>query len=258
MIKVENLSFKYENKNILEDINLEINAGEVISIVGPNGSGKSTLLKILSRNLKHYTGEVFLNNQSIYNYKPRELAKVIAFLPQVLKVVPQFTVEELISFGRYPFLRWNNQLTKIDKTKIEEALELLELKNFRKRFLVNLSGGERQRARIAMIFAQDTEIILLDEPNTFLDISHQYKIMEILINHNKNKGKTIAMVLHDLNQAIRFSDKVIVLNNKNVYAEGKPLEVLNPETLKNVFQVESIIEKINQKYPTIVPISSSK
>lgn len=256
MINVKNLSVGYESKLILENIDFRINQGEMVSIVGPNGSGKSTLLKVLSGNLNPVSGEVLIKDIELNKYKVKKLASVMAFLPQVLKLIPQFTVKELVSFGRFPFVKWNGSLDTKDQRKIDEAIDLLDLEKYKDRLLAKLSGGERQRARIAMTFAQDTDILLLDEPNTFLDISHQYKILEVLAEHNRTKNKTIVMVLHDLNQALRFSDRVIVLDDQKIYADGKPETVLNEETLKQVFNINALVESVAGELEVIIPVNS--
>lgn len=258
MIKTEKLNAGYENKNILNNINLQINKGEMVSVVGPNGSGKSTLLKVLSGNMNPDSGEIFINDVEVNKYKSKNLAQVMAFLPQVLKQIPQFTVEELVSFGRFPYTGWNQSLKQEDLDKVKNAINIFDLNNFENRLLAKLSGGERQRARIAMTFAQDTDILLLDEPNTFLDISHQYKILEILSEYNKVKEKTILMVLHDLNQAKRFSDRVIVLEEGKIFADGHPDEVLSESVLEKVFNVNVKISKMEGEYKSIIPLSAVK
>jgi len=258
MIKIENLYAGYENNIILNNLNLNVNKGEMVAIVGPNGSGKSTLLKVLSGNMKLASGKIFINDIEVNKYKIKSLAQVMSFLPQVLKQIPQFTVQELVAFGRFPYTEWNKSLTMEDTKKIKDAIKIFDLENFENRLLAKLSGGERQRARIAMTFAQNTDILLLDEPNTFLDISHQYKILETLANYNRRKEKTILMVLHDLNQAKRFSDRIVVLEKGKIYADGNPDEVLNESVLEKVFNVNVKISEMEGEYKSIIPVSAVK
>lgn len=238
MIRAKNLTVGYDSKIVLQNLNFCIGAGEFVAVVGPNGCGKSTLLKVLSANLKPLNGRVILYSKDLQKFKSKELGLSLSFLPQVLKTIPHFTIEELVTFGRYPYLGWNKSMNKDDYEKIDEAIELLDLNDLRSRNLTTLSGGERQRARIAMNIAQDSNILLLDEPSTYLDISHQYKILEILTEYNNTRGKTILMVLHDLNQAARFSKRVMILDEKSIVADGEPSSVFTKQNLASIFNID--------------------
>lgn len=220
-LKVENLNVGYDDKEILKGISFNIDAGEVVTIIGPNGSGKSTLIKTISRYLKPKSGSIFLDKVNVNQIKTRELAKNLAVLPQVKGVSSDITIEELVSYGRYPHISFGKRMSKEDKDIVTWALEKTGLQEMKNRYIVTLSGGERQRAWIAMSLAQKPKILLLDEPTTFLDICYQLETLELVKELNKTLGITVIMVLHDLNQAARYSDKLLVINNGELWEYGK-------------------------------------
>ncbi|WP_296256827.1 ABC transporter ATP-binding protein [uncultured Ezakiella sp.] len=243
ILKCIDLQIKYKDKVILENINLEIEKGKIYSIIGPNGSGKSTLIKAMTGFLKPSKGTVLLNNNNISKMKNKEIARNIAVLNQNNNEFIDLTVQELVSYGRYahkPFLGKN---TSEDEKIINWAIKINSLEQLVNRRISNLSGGERQRAWIAMSICQKPEILILDEPTTFLDISYQLEILELIKNLNSKEDLTIVMVLHDINQAIKYSDAVIVLKNKNIITKSINQNNINKTILDEVFNVESKIIK---------------
>ncbi len=241
ILQAKDISVSYDRKEILKGINFDVQQGEIAAIVGPNGSGKSTLLKVLSRTMKPQKGMVLLDNKNIREMNTKNVARRLAVLPQVKKVPADFTVETLVGYGRYPHLGFRNKMVKKDYEIIDWAIDKTDLKELRHRFVKTLSGGERQRAWIAMALAQKSDILLLDEPTTFLDLSYQLEILELLKELNEKLGLTIVMVLHDLNQAVRYSGKVYALKDGMVYRNSESCELLTKEFLKDVFRVEGDI-----------------
>ena len=235
----EAISIGYGEKLIVNDLNLEIPDGKVTSIIGPNGCGKSTLLKALSRILNVQTGEVLLDGKNLHSTSTKEIAKKIAILPQSPDVADGLTVGELVSYGRFPHQKGFGRLSKQDKEEIEWALNVTGTHDFKYRAINDLSGGQRQRVWIAMALAQKTDIIFLDEPTTYLDISHQLEILELVQELNREQGCTIIMVLHDINQAIRFSDHLIAMKAGEIVAQGQTEEVLTNEILEEVFNIDA-------------------
>lgn len=246
-LKVDNLNVNYGDKKIVKDISFHINNGEIATIIGPNGSGKSTLIKAISRCLKPANGNIYLDDTNIKDMNTKFIAQKLAVLPQVKNVSSDISVEELVSYGRYPHLKFGKRLSKEDKDIINWALEKTGLVDMRKRYAVSLSGGERQRAWIAMTLAQKPDVLILDEPTTFLDISYQLEVLELVKELNETLGLTVVMVLHDLNQAARYSDKILVMNNGELSDFGKPEDVISRCLLKNIFKIDADIydDKIN-------------
>lgn len=235
MIKVCDVSAGYLGNDVLKHIDVQFNKGEITTIIGPNGSGKSTLIKVISRILNPASGNVYLDNKNINQISINEYAKLVSLLPQT-RNIPTIDVETLVYYGRFPHTGAFGYKSKSDKEHVECALEMAGIKDLRYKNLMDMSGGERQKAFIAMTLAQDTDIILLDEPTTFLDISYQLEIMEILKRLNSN-GKTIIMVLHDLQQAINYSTRICVLNRGQVVETSTPMELIEKGVLDRVFNV---------------------
>lgn len=253
-LNVEGLNVCYGDKKILNDISFNIKSGEITTIIGPNGSGKSTLIKSISRYLKPESGNIYLNKININKINTKEIARSLAVLPQVKGVSSDISIEELVSYGRYPHLKFGRRLDKEDKEIITWALEKTGLLEMKDRYVVTLSGGERQRAWIAMSLAQKPKILLLDEPTTFLDICYQLEILELLKELNKTLGITVVMVLHDLNQAARYSDNILVINNGELWKYGEPCEIISEELLQSIFKIDADIyeDKINN-CPYFIP-----
>lgn len=238
MLKTKNLSLGYGDFNIVKDINLKIEEGDFLTIIGVNGSGKSTILKAISRNLKPKEGFIYLDGKLIHKADTKEVASKLAILPQNPKVPDDFTVRDLVGYGRYPYLGLTGRLTHKDIEIIDWAIEATGIENLQHRLVSTLSGGERQRAWIALALAQKTKILLLDEPTTFLDISHQFEILELVKSLNQDFGITIIMILHDINQASRYSKEIAVLKDGSVYKKGKPVDVISKQTLEDVFNID--------------------
>ncbi len=239
IIETINLSVKYGDKVAVSDVNMHVNDGEFVTIVGPNGCGKSTLLKAIARILKPAKGQIKLWNKDIRTMQTKQIAKKIAVLPQMRKTPSDFDVETLIRYGRYPHGNFMGKLSQTDREIIDWAVEKTGMADLRYKKLNNLSGGENQRAWIAMALAQKTAVIVLDEPTTFLDIAHQLEVLELLKALNKNEKVTIILVLHDLNLAIRYSDRTYVMQQGRIVSVGNPESVIAPQMLADVFNVDS-------------------
>lgn len=241
------MSFEHSSSFQLEGIDLHINEGEIVSLIGPNGSGKSTLLRLVSRLITPKSGEVILDGRMIGTMKSLDVAKKLAMLPQMQDHQLDLTVQELIEFGRYPHRGAYSKLTKEDEDIIQWAIDVTRLNGYENRVLQSLSGGERQRAWIAMAIAQRPKILLLDEPTTFLDISHQLEVMELVKELNAQFGMTVVMVLHDINQAARYSDRLIVLKRGKIQYDGIPQCVLCREMFQSIFEIDADIYMENGK-----------
>ncbi|MGX7024846.1 ABC transporter ATP-binding protein [Vagococcus hydrophili] len=240
-IETEKLTIAYDEHVIVDSLDLAIPEGKITSIIGPNGCGKSTILKTIGRILKRKSGHVLLDGADIAKITTKEIAKKMAILPQTPTAPSGLTVQELVSYGRFPHQKGFGKLNDEDKKIVDWAIEVTKLTDYRYREIDNLSGGQRQRVWIAMALAQQTELILLDEPTTYLDMAHQLEVLELLKDLNKQQGCTIVMVLHDLNLASRFSDYLVAVNEGEVKAKGNAKEVIKAEVLKNVFQIEATI-----------------
>lgn len=241
ILKVEDLSVSYKDNKILQNINLNIERGKIYSIIGTNGCGKTTLIRTLSRNIKPNSGKILLHNSNIFKTNTKEVAKKMAVLFQSNDSMSDVTVRSLIHYGRFAHKRWWQSIENQDNNIVDWAIEKTSLRAFENRKINTLSGGERQRAWIAMAIAQKPEILILDEPTTYLDIAHQIEILELIKKLNKEEGITIVMVLHDINHAARYSDELIVVRDKGIFAQGNPWEILKKEILRDVFSIEASI-----------------
>ena len=239
--RIENLTAGYEKATIFQDLNVSIPKGKVTTIIGPNGCGKSTLLKTIGRILKKEHGDIYLQEQNMQSMSTKEIAQKLAILSQSPSAPFQLKVEELISYGRYPHRKNVNRLSKKDQEMIEWAMEVTQTTEFRNRELAQLSGGQRQRVWLAMALAQETDILLLDEPTTYLDMAHQLEVLHIVRDLNEKHGCTIVMVLHDINHAARFSHELIAMRSGKIIQCGSPIEIITPSVLKEVFQIEAKI-----------------
>jgi iron complex transport system ATP-binding protein len=237
MLTSTDLTLGYDSANILDHLDISVARGEILALVGPNGCGKSTLLRGLARLLKPNGGTVCLDGKEIHQIPTKELARKIGVLPQNSTAPEGLTVHELVAQGRFPHQGWLQQWSEVDERATQEALRITNMLPLADRQIDTLSGGQRQRAWIAMALAQDTDILLLDEPTTFLDIAYQLDVLDLARRLNREKGMTIVLVLHDLNQAARYADRMIVLGSGRVVADGTPQEVLTAEMLAAVFGV---------------------
>ena len=249
-ISVKKLSVAYESNTIIEDMNLSIPKGKISMIIGANGCGKSTLLKTIARINKPKSGDIFINNKNIKKVKEKDIAKEVAFLPQGPVCPSGLTVRELVAFGRFPHQKMIGGLNNHDKETIDWAIKETGLSEFADREVENLSGGQRQRAWIAMTLAQETEIIMLDEPTTYLDMSYQLEVLEVLQKLNREKKITVVIVLHELNNACRFADNIIGLKKGKLVCEGSPIDVINKENLKEIYGIDAKLQLSEDgKYP---------
>lgn len=256
ILDVQKLSLTYDGAvTIVHELNLQIHKGDMMALVGPNGCGKSTLLRGLSRLLKPKVGAVHLDGQDIHRMKAKTLAQQLGILPQSPTAPEGLTVHELVAQGRYPYQRWFQQWSEEDERIVDEALQITNLTLFADRPVDTLSGGQRQRAWIAMALAQQTEILLLDEPTTYLDLAYQLDVLDLLEELHQ-QGRTIIMVLHDLNQAARYANTMVAMRGGQIIVQGSPHEVMTSENLKQVFGLNAhIIHDPITNTPMCVPFS---
>lgn len=239
LLEVQNLSLRYEDRSIIEDLTVTIPKDRITALVGPNGCGKSTLLRGLARLLKPQEGGVLLDGRSVWQTPAKQLAREIGLLPQTQPTPSGLLVEDLVGRGRYPHQGWLAQWSEEDEAAVDEALEATRASELRGRFVDELSGGQRQRVWIAMALAQQTGTLLLDEPTTYLDVAYQVEVMELLEDLHARGGRSIVVVLHDLNQACRHAHHLIAMREGRVVAEGTPEEVVTETMLRQVFGLES-------------------
>lgn len=243
MIQIENLIKKYSNKTVVDKVSVNIEKGKITSFIGPNGAGKSTVLSIIARLMKKDNGEVLIDGKSLEEWSNKELSKKIAILKQSNNISLKLTIRELVSFGRYPHSE--GLLTKEDEKYIDEAIEYMKLRDIEKKYLDELSGGQRQRAYIAMVIAQNTEYIFLDEPLNNLDMKHSVEMMKVLRNLCDELGKTIVLVMHDINYTSCYSDYIVALKNGKIAKYGKTEDIIDKEVLESIYEMEFDIREIN-------------
>lgn len=235
MIRLKDINAGYKDISIIKNINVSFEKGSITSIIGKNGCGKTTLLKTTSNLLKPFSGDVLLNEKSVLKMSSREIAKKISFLPQV-RSVPNISVYDLVMHGRFPYLGFPRIPQIEDKVIVDNAIREMGISRYRNKNIRELSGGERQKVYIAMVLAQDTDLIFLDEPTTYLDINHQLEILEI-VKELKKIGKTIIMVIHDLNSALTYSDKVCLMEEGEIVIYDTPEFVFNSGAIDRVFDI---------------------
>lgn len=253
MLESRQLTLGYEHHTVIKDLSFCIQPHTITTIIGPNGCGKSTLLRALSKNKKMTSGEILIDKQSIRTYSHKALAKKLAILPQSPVVPDDFLVRDLVSYGRNPYLDWMGRLKEEDYRMIDWAIAETGIVHLQDRKVSNLSGGERQSAWIAMALAQQPEILLLDEPTTYLDMAHQHEVLELIKKINAEMGITVVMVLHDINQASRYSDTIIAMKEGQKVVEGTPKEVVTQDILKDIFGVDvDIYEEESYGYPYFI------
>ncbi len=248
------LHVEYESSRVFESLNIVIPDGKFSVIIGPNGCGKSTLLRTLCRLLTPHIGQVTLDGKNIAFWPAKELARQVGILPQNVQAPDGIRVVDLVARGRYPYQRLFQQWSPDDEIAVKEALEVTGIEHLAERQVEELSGGQRQRAWIAMVLAQKTPILFLDEPTTYLDIAHQIELLELLSELNREKGYTIVAILHDLNQACRYADHMLVMADGAIHAEGKPDDIMSAEMVRHVFNLEcSIISDPVSNTPLAIP-----
>ncbi len=241
-ISVKNLDVAYDDKYIINNLDLEIPKGKITMIVGSNGCGKSTLLKSIARIISPRKGEVKIDGLSIKDSAPKEIAKKMAVLPQSPIVPSGLLVRELVSYGRFPYLNAMGGLKKEDVEMVNWAMECTGVSDFAERTVDSLSGGQRQRVWIAMTLAQGTDILVLDEPTTYLDMAHQLEILLLLKKLNEEQNRTIIMILHELNNATKFADHLIGFKSGEIVFQGTPLEVITEENLLKLYGIKATLQ----------------
>ncbi|MBO1000135.1 ABC transporter ATP-binding protein [Bacillus sp. SD075] len=237
-INTQSLSLGYGDKLIINDMNIEIPKGEITVFIGANGCGKSTLLRSVARLLKPQSGSVLLEGKAISTMSSKDVARKMAILPQSPVAPEGLTVYQLVKQGRYPYQSWLKQWSSVDEEKVRKAIEATNLTDLKDQAVDELSGGQKQRAWIAMTLAQDTDVILLDEPTTYLDMTHQIEILDLLFDLNEFENRTIVMVLHDLNLACRYADNLVALKDGAIHAQGRPEDIITTELVQRVFSME--------------------
>ena len=241
MIQIKGLSKSFGKKPVVENVSLTIEPKKITSFIGPNGAGKSTLLSMVSRLLDADTGEVLLDQNNVKKMKSNEFAKRVAILKQANHINVRLTVRELVSFGRYPYSK--GRLNEEDEKIVDQAIEYMNLSDMQDKFLDELSGGQKQRAFISMVIAQDTEYILLDEPLNNLDMKHSVQIMKILRQLVDELGKTVVIVLHDINFASVYSDRIVALKDGRLIKDGPTNEIITSESLREVYDMHIPVQE---------------
>ena len=236
-MEVRNLSFSYGKNWVLKDTSFQIEEGKITTIMGANGCGKSTLFNLMTRNLYPGKGNIFLRGKNIQNLALKEFARKVSIVHQYNSSADDITAERLVSFGRTPHMKLMQGRSEADERQIRWAMEVTNTEKYRDREISRLSGGQRQRVWIAMALAQNTKILFLDEPTTYLDIRYQIEILKLVQKLNREYGITIIMVPHDMNQAIHYSDRIIGLKDGHVAAEGAPDEIITPESIRELYGI---------------------
>ncbi|MFD6990386.1 ABC transporter ATP-binding protein [Streptomyces sp. NPDC059943] len=235
------LTLAYDDRTVVHDLELAVPDGRVTVIVGPNACGKSTTLRALGRLMKPKSGSVLLDGAELASIPTRRIAQSIGLLPQSPVAPEAITVADLVSRGRQPHQRWWQQWSEEDERAVTDAMARTDVTELAERSVDELSGGQRQRVWIAMALAQETDLLLLDEPTTFLDIAHQVEVLDLVRRLNHDQGRTVVIVLHDLNQAARYADHLVAMKEGRIVAEGQPGEVVTAELVREVFGLESVV-----------------
>jgi iron complex transport system ATP-binding protein len=258
-LETRELTLRYGDTTIIDNLQLTIPKGKITVLIGSNGCGKSTLLRSMARLLKPHGGSILLDGSDVHRLPTKEVAKKLAILPQGPVAPEGLTVLQLVKQGRYPYQSWLRQWSKADEHAVRSALQSTGMEDLAERPLDSLSGGQRQRAWIAMTLAQGTETILLDEPTTYLDLTHQIEVLDLLFELNAQEKRTIVMVLHDINLACRYAHHIIAIKNRTVYASGKPEDVVNPHMVRTVFDMDCCVIACPMfGTPTLVPVGKGR
>ena len=254
----EDVTIKYDDRVISQNLSVKIPDGSFTVIVGPNACGKSTLLRTLSKLIKPSAGQVVLDGKGITTYKSKEVARRLGLLPQSSTAPDGITVANLVAHGRYPYQNFIKQWTEEDEAAVLTAMQLTHTSELSHRFVDELSGGQRQRVWVAMVLAQQTPLLLLDEPTTYLDIAHQIELLELFIDLNQ-QGRTIIAVLHDLNHAARYANHIIAMKNGQIIAQGAPREIVTEQLVEEVFGLKcKIIDDPISHTPLVIPLGRDR
>lgn len=257
-LRAENLTLGYDGPDIIRDLSLDVPSGQVTTIIGPNGCGKSTLLRALGRLITPRSGQVTLDGVALPQLSSRHIATCLSILPQTPTAPSGLTVADLVSRGRHPRQKWYQQFSAGDQAAVEAALVETDLADLADTPLEDLSGGQRQRAWISMTLAQDSGILLLDEPTTYLDLAHQVDVLELVRRLNRRNGRTVVMVLHDISLAARYSDNMVVMKDCGIVASGAPQEVVTARLLQEVFGLNAhIVTEPTAGRPHVIPLGTS-
>lgn len=241
MITIKNLHYICPGNHILKGIHTTIPKGKITTIIGPNGCGKSTMVKSIAGLLKHQAGEITFENKNIRSYKKKDLAQKMAFLMQFSAPIAGLSVYDVVTYGRMPYKEPFKSLKTEDYHRIDWAMKTTDIEGFKDRDIGTLSGGEQQRVWLAMCLAQNPDMLVLDEPTNHLDIKYQYDLLNLIKSLNENHGITVLLVLHDINQAARYSHKIIVMKDGNIAVQGRPEKCISSEMIKKVYEVESAV-----------------
>ena len=254
IFEIKDLSFSYGNNKVIDGLNLKIKEGKITTLIGANGCGKSTLFNLMTKNIKPDNGKIFLGGQNIEQMKLKDFARKTAIVHQYNTAPPDITVKKLVEFGRTPYhtLGLSPNLEE-DREKVRFALEITNTKKFEDKPVSQLSGGQKQRVWIAMALAQDTKILFLDEPTTYLDIRYQLQILRLVKRLNSEFNITVIMVLHDINQSLCYSDEIVAMQNGKVLSQGVPKEIITPKLIKEVYGVTLETGEIDGK-PFVIPV----
>ena len=252
-LTIKNVSFSYASVRALDKISIEIDEGKIVSLVGPNGAGKSTLLKCIDRILRPQKGVIFLDGKEVSRINSKELARMMGYVPQSTIEVFPFTVFDIVLMGRRPHIGW--RVNEKDVEIVAQTLKFMGIEELGARYFDELSGGEKQKVAIARAIAQEPKILLLDEPTSNLDIRHQLEVMVIIRKLVQERGISAIMAIHDLNLASRFSDRLVMFKNHQVFTIGKPELVLNPENIRETYGVEAQVTNGYLNKPHIIPIA---
>ncbi|MEV6099683.1 ABC transporter ATP-binding protein [Nocardia sp. NPDC051981] len=256
-LAAENITLGYGERVIVDGLSVQIEPGLITTVIGPNGCGKSTLLRSLGRLLRPRSGRVLLDGKAISTMKTKDIARIVGMLPQTPVAPEGLTVADLVARGRHPHQSWLRQWSADDEAEVTAALEQTGIADLAGRTLDELSGGQRQRAWISMALAQGTDILLLDEPTTYLDLAHSLEVLDLVDRLHDDLGRTVVMVLHDLNLAIRYSDRLIVMHAGRIVAQGVPADIIDAELLRAVFGLRAeVLEDPVSGRPMIVPIGA--
>ncbi len=245
-LRINNVSHRYNGSNVLEGVSFSVSMGGFLGVIGPNGAGKSTLLKVISRSIKPDTGEVLLDGRPICEMKRRETARRIAFVPEETVVNFSFTCRDIVLMGRTPYINRFSWEGNEDYRKVEEAMKLTDTLKFKARDINDLSSGEKQRVIIARALAQEPDILLLDEPTSHLDISHQKVILDLIRKLNRDNNLTIITVMHDINLAALYCEELLFLNNGKIYMKGSPQELITENNIREVYGTDVQISRDNK------------